>query len=98
MEVEASDSEALELDRLFLRLFDRPEVMSYFNKVGRNEAGQTELDFHGLTDEAIDIIKNLIGPIDLEVFEYEIQAQDHVGFRFDLKELVELNSEELEQA
>jgi hypothetical protein len=93
-EIKATDAEALEFDRLLLRLFEHPDVMSYLSKEVRLEDGKCEMDFYGLSNDAIEDVKKLIGPIPSEVYEYQVDGRDHIGFKFNLKDLADLNKEE----
>jgi len=95
LEYQATDKVALELDRLLLRIHEIPALESYLNAVGKS-GEKTELDFLDLPIQAVEAVKKLIGPTEIEVLSYEINGRQHVGFRFDLKPLAELNTEEPE--
>lgn len=81
-----TDNEALELDKLLLRIFENPALQSYLMGVGNN-GGKTELDFMDLPHQAVDLVKRVIGPTQVDVLRYDVNGRRHVGFRFDLKSL-----------
>jgi hypothetical protein len=89
-EYQGTDPECLELDKLLLRLFENPSLQSYLNGVGRN-GEKTELDFLAMPLQAVEAVKRLIGPVQVEVLNYDIGGRPHVGFRFDLSPLAQLN-------
>lgn len=93
LEYQATDYEALEVDRLLLRIFENPSLLSYLSAVGENE-GKTELDFIALPIDAIESVKKLIGPVEVEVFNYMVNNRPHTGFRFSLKQLADINRDQ----
>lgn len=82
----ATPEEGVEIDRLILRMFENPALISHLNGIGK-KGNLTELDFDSLPDEVIDVVKALIGPIKVEVLTYNIGGRPHVGFRFNAAEL-----------
>ena len=92
LEFQGNDTESLEMDKLLLRIFENPSLMAYLNNIGKN-GEKTELDFLDLPVQAIEAVKRLIGPTEIEVLAFESEGRPHVGFRFDLRPLAKMNSE-----
>ena len=96
-EYQGTDAESMEMDKLLLRIFENPSLMSYLHGIGKNGA-KTELDFLDLPVQGVEAVKRLIGPTEIEVLTYESEGRPHVGFRFDLRPLAKLNADEAASA
>jgi len=92
-EFQGTDAESLEMDKLLLRIFENPSLMSYLHGIGKN-GEKTELDFLDLPVQGIEAVRRLIGPTEIETLSYELEGRPHVGFRFDLRPLAKLNSDD----
>lgn len=85
---EADPGLQVELDRLLLRITCNPTLLSYLAGIGTKD-GKVELDFYEMPDEGTRAVQSIIGVPDIEVFRYTVRGAPHVGFRFDLKPLVQ---------
>jgi hypothetical protein len=92
LEFQGSDQESVELDKMLLRIFENPSIQSYLCNIGERD-GKMEFDFLDLPHKAIDAVKRLIGPTEIEVLSYNVHSRPHIGFRFDLKPLAALSIE-----
>lgn len=95
LEYQARDQETAELDKLLLRLHENPPLTQYLYNLGKN-GENTELDFYGLPDKAIEGVKRLIG-VPAEVFCYDVAGSPHIGFRFNLKQAAAASDENSRQ-
>ena len=86
----SKDAADVELDKLLLRLFERPALLQYLQGVGQSGRSY-ELDFIQLPPPAVEEVCKIIGPIDITVLQYEKDGRPHVGFRFDLHPLLSTN-------
>jgi hypothetical protein len=80
----ATSHEDVELDRLLLRIFEHPALVSYLNKVGKGAGNVAELDFDLLPDSAIETLKSVVGPTKVEVFKFDAGGKPHLGIKIDL--------------
>lgn len=87
LETDQPDDLALEFDRLMLRLFTAPQLVSCYSRCGVKD-GKYELEFHDMPEDGIQAVKSLLAVPDVEVFKYQVNGNPRVGFRFDLKTLV----------
>jgi hypothetical protein len=93
LEYQGTDTESLEMDKLLLRVFENPSLMSYLHGIGK-QGEKSELDFLDLPLQGVEAVKRLIGPVEVEIFSYTVEGRPHTGFRFDLRPLAELNTDE----
>ncbi len=71
-------------DRLALRIFENPSLMSYLNDIQLDHEKQAvEMDFFAIPDNEVENLKRLIGidHADIKLYKFRNEGRQHLGVR-----------------
>jgi hypothetical protein len=77
----------VELDRVFLRLYHSPALLTHLKDVRFVDDDTAELEFAFLPTQAVQTVAPLIGPIKVEAYQYEKDGEPRHGFKFKTSDL-----------
>ena len=79
-----------ELDRLLLRLYSSPGLLSHLKDAKFTDDYTAEIEFAFLPKQAVDTVPAIIGPIPVEAYSYMKHSEPMHGFKFKTSDLVTL--------
>ena len=83
-----SPDRQVELDRLILRMYSSPGLITHLKNVKFVDDDTAEIEFAFLPKQQVPIVQAMIGPVPVQAFEYKKDGEPYHGFKFKTSDLV----------